>query len=144
MSIPITETSIHNYLNSIQNVINRLASNSAQCKTWCVTVISAVLIFSIDKAKIESIYIGSFLLLLFFFLDAYYLSLERDFRNIYNSFVDKLHNEEKLDKEIYLLKIPTGFVHRTKAILSRFSLSLFPFYIGISVLLLIVYLWYCP
>src|SRR6185436_5494770 len=63
----------------IQSVISRMASNSASCKTWCVTLVTALFALAIDKNKPAAILIGLFPLALFCFLDAYYLSLERDF-----------------------------------------------------------------
>jgi hypothetical protein len=67
------------YLPMIQSVITRLAENSASCKTWCVTLVSALTVLAIDKGKPNAILVAFIPAGVLFFLDAYYLSLERDF-----------------------------------------------------------------
>ena len=37
------------YLTLLQGIINRFAANSSNCKTWCVTLVSAIVVFSADK-----------------------------------------------------------------------------------------------
>jgi hypothetical protein len=32
------------HVNLIQGIINRLANNSASCKTWCLVIVSALLL----------------------------------------------------------------------------------------------------
>jgi hypothetical protein len=107
-----------------------MASNSASCKTWCVTIVSALFALAIDKNKPDAILVGLLPLGLFFLLDAYYLSLERDFRQIYNSFVTKLLTNKASDIDLYLLKpAGSGLKHRTWSLISTiFSLSIIPFY----------------
>lgn len=59
-----------------------------------MTIITALFALAIDKGKPQALCIGLIPLGLFFFLDAYYLSLEHDFRKIYNSFVEKLRTAD--------------------------------------------------
>lgn len=129
MPLTVESESVRAYLSLIQGVINRMASNSASCKTWCVTIVSALFALAIDKNKPDAILVGFLPLGLFFLLDAYYLSLERDFRQIYNSFVTKLLTNKASDADLYNLKpAQSGLKHRTWALISTiFSLSIIPF-----------------
>ena len=40
--VPAESPAVTAHLNMLQTVITRLAGNSAQCKTWCVTLVSAL------------------------------------------------------------------------------------------------------
>ncbi len=87
------KTSIQNHINILQNVISRMASNSANSKTWAITIISAIIVLLIDKSKTNIFYIAYVPLAMFFFLDCFYLGLERHFRTLYNEFIEKKWNQ---------------------------------------------------
>jgi hypothetical protein len=139
MALDIESESVRTYLTLLQGVISRMAGNSAACKTWCVTIVSAIFVLAIDKSKPQAIAVGLLPVVLFLLLDAYYLSLERDFRKVHDLFVQRLHEGTAKAEDVYLFKIPFGFVHRFGAILSSiFSLAVAPFYgVLIAALLLI-------
>lgn len=82
---------VQTQLTILQNVIQRMASNSANCKTWCVTLVSAILVVVVDKNKPLLSLIPVLPIIAFALLDVYYLSMEKAFRNTYNIFVKKLH-----------------------------------------------------
>ncbi|GAA9674617.1 hypothetical protein HpVH123_14510 [Helicobacter pylori] len=68
-------------LKILQGVINRMAQNSLECKKW--TLALAVGVLSIKIEAISHLYglcILGVLLACFYLLDAYYLMLERLFR----------------------------------------------------------------
>lgn len=76
------------HLDLIQQNITRMASNSFIIKGWSVTSIGAMYAFWITKLK-ESYSLHLLLLILvvtliFWGHDAYYLMLERGFRNLYD------------------------------------------------------------
>ena len=64
------------YLEMIQTVINRLASNSFQFKGWFITLIVAVNIFDLNQAPFNKIYVIILTTTIFLFMDVYYLYLE--------------------------------------------------------------------
>lgn len=133
MPLDIEKQSVLAYLNMLQGVINRMASNSANCKTWCVTLVSAILVLTIGKQKPGAILVAWLPLAMFFLLDAYYLSLERDFRRIYEDFLDSMD-----EKKLFRLKPPSRASYRLGAILScMLSFSAYPFY-GVLALALIL------
>jgi hypothetical protein len=104
-------------------------------------LISAVVVFATDKSKPEAIWASLIPLGLFLVLDAYYLGLERKFRALYNEFVGKLHNEEVILADIFSMKppnTPNTLIETGKAII---SISVWPFYILIAVLLIVLKSW---
>src|SRR3954470_13882709 len=64
-----------------QAIIARLAGNSVQAKTWCFTATAAVAALGIGNKHSAGIFAVCLVLLAaFFYLDAYYLTLEQHFR----------------------------------------------------------------
>lgn len=72
------------HLEFIQNVITRMNSNSFQIKGWAVTIVSALLAIYASSKNNYFIMVGVFPIMIFWLLDAYYLSQERKFRALYN------------------------------------------------------------
>ncbi len=75
------------HLEFIQAVISRLAQNSFLIKGWSVTLLTGLLILVLQQ---EKRFAGHVLLVavpatVFWWLDAYYLYLERRFRDLYES-----------------------------------------------------------
>lgn len=79
------------HLEMIQNIINRMASNSFLVKGWCITLVSAVFVLSGKDANTMFIAVAFFPLLMFWILDAYFLRQERLFRKLY----DKVRNTDE-------------------------------------------------
>lgn len=127
--------SVQTHLGILQNVIQRMAANSSQCKAWCITIISAILVIVADKSKPDYAWIAMLPAILFFALDTYYLTLEKGFRHSYNSFVKKIHQGELIANDLYSVE-PSGdtFKHRIKALK---SFSIWGFYIGLVVLIFV-------
>lgn len=133
------------HLEMIQNVITRMGQNSFHAKEWCVTLVSALIAFSLanklDCVGNIALYISLVVTFIFCVIDTYYLYLERGYRSLYKmaaniSFRDK-------DFKSYSLDIPQkdrGFIIFIKAL---FSISTGAFYIlifaGIIVLLYVKY-----
>lgn len=130
-----TSTAVHAHLTIMQSVIQRMASNSSSCKAWCITLVSAILVIVADKGKPQYAWIAVIPTLLFYILDSYYLALEKEFRESYNNFVEKLHNRKIAVNDLFLVA-PAGDIVGSffKAV---FSFSTFPFY---AVLILMIYI----
>ena len=95
-------SSVLAHISMMQGLINRMASNSANSKLWCVTLLAAIFaLFFEDKVKhIEFCYL---IVGLFYFLDCFYLGLERQFVNAQKEFVKMLNegNEQQVAKQIF-------------------------------------------
>lgn len=117
---------VQSHLTILQAVIQRMANNSASSKAWCITLVSAILVIVADKGKPQYAWIAVIPTLLFFVLDAYYLALEKGFRNAYNSFINKLHSEALSASDLFVV-VPQGGLFGLFA-RSIFSFSVWPFY----------------
>jgi hypothetical protein len=124
------------HLNVTQSVIQRMASNCASCKAWCITLVSAILVIVADKGKPQYALIAIIPTVLFLILDAYYLALERMFRQAYNSFIDKLHKGKVVASDLYAVT-PAGNLFKT-FFSSLLSFSIWPFYATLLAMIWIV------
>ena len=119
------------HLEFIQNVINRMANNSFIIKGWCITL-AAALIALLEKKDIDKCYIVfSFLPLLFFwFLDAFYLKTERQYRRLYTDISKKGKKEIDFSMDITLYK--------ECYLEALFSRTLLPFYLSLMGIVLVI------
>lgn len=113
--------SVQAHLQIMQGVINRMASNSASCKAWCITLVSAILVIVADKGKPNYAYIGLLPTVLFLGLDAYYLALERSFRASYNAFIEKVHTGAAVPRDLYAVTLQGSQSSHQLAALRSFS-----------------------
>lgn len=138
MAEPYKENSqaVQAHLSITQSVIQRMAANSASCKAWCITLVSAILVIVADKGKPQFAFIAIIPTLLFLVLDTYYLALERMFRQSYNKFIKKLHRSEIIASDLYAV-IPSGnqMIYFFK---SLSSFSIWPFYLTLVGMIFVV------
>ncbi len=99
--------SVQAHLGILQNVIDRMATNSSSAKSWSITIVSAILVVVADKNKPDYALIALIPTLLFLLLDIYYLGMEKGFRNSYNIFVKKVHEGILTTDDLFSVK-PTG------------------------------------
>ncbi len=116
----------------IQRVIDRLAGNSAQIKSWTIAVLAALLLFS------QSTIVGSdrayggagmiVLALVFWGLDGYYLYQERLFRRLYDE--TRQRSPTEIDYSMDTSNYRTHGLRNHIRLLK--SISLFPFYAALT------------
>lgn len=82
-SIVATES----HLQMIQAVVARLSAQSTTIKGWCVTVTAALLSFGANATTPVICAIALYVVVAFAVLDAYYLTLERAHRRLYEQVV---------------------------------------------------------
>ena len=98
----ISMDDVRQYLQMLQDIINRMASNSSNCKAWAITIFTAMSALMIGVEVIRQwMWIILCPIVLFYFLDAYYLGLENDFRNLEASFIKKLRASEECSISVY-------------------------------------------
>lgn len=131
------------YISLLQDNINRMASNSSNCKTWLITLISAMFAITASKGDfVTNIWMAYVPTILFFFLDCFYLGLERRFRRIEKRFVALITQDVEalkyecephdIDKAIYKFSLPNGHEDEhnplCQTIKAMWSWSTTPFY----------------
>ena len=135
MKIKSDSESIQVHLAIMQGVIQRMAANSSSAKTWCVTLVSAVLVIVADKGKPQYAWIAMLPTIIFAALDIYYLALEKGFRKSYNAFIDKLHANSLKASDLYAVELSGGFV---RLLFEAFkSFSIWGFYVSMAILTIV-------
>ena len=131
----VDSQAVQTHLGIMQSVIQRMASNSALSKAWCIGLVSAVLVVVADKTDPDYAFIAAIPTVLFMVLDTYYLSLERRFIKSYNAFITKLHNGTLAADDLFAV-VPAG-PPLPSFLVSLTSFSIWPFYITLLVLVLL-------
>jgi len=121
------------HLEFIQGVITRMNTNSFILKGWAITLVSALFALAAKDANRTYVLIAYVPIPLFWVLDGFYLSKERQFRELYKKVagleeknVDFIMNVKEYDKE------------RNTWVRTIFSSTLIPFYITLIAVTLIV------
>jgi len=105
--IGVNDASVQAHLSVMQGTIARMATNSSSCKTWCVTLASAILVVVADKELLAHAWIAACPILVFALLDTYYLALEKRLRGAYNEFVRKAHEDRLQPSDLFAI-VPVG------------------------------------
>lgn len=128
---------MQSYLNILQGIITRMATNSANCKTWCISLVSAILVVIADKNKPNYAWITLIPIILFFLLDSYYLAQERSFRAIYNNFIQALHSGNATTDDLFVLVPMRGFSIVQSLLSATLSFAVYPFYLTLVLTVII-------
>lgn len=139
----INSDHLHKHLDILQGIISRMAANSASCKNYCITLVTALLALAFGQSDVTQmlLYIAYIPIVLFFFLDAYYLSLECYFKGEYKTVVQKWQNDNLLAIDLFSIESSEKGLSGFLAVLkSMKSFSVWPFYL--SLLIVVVVLWY--
>lgn len=131
--------SVHSYLTILQSVVTRMATNSSSCKTWCVSLVSAIIVIVAEKTEPDYVWISLIPIVLFLLLDSYYLAIERQFRAVYNDFIRKLHFSTATVEDVFFVAPRTGVTATSWAILCACgSIAIWPFYGLLAFMLFLV------
>jgi hypothetical protein len=126
---------VHAQLQIYQGIVGRMASNSAQSKTWSITIVAALLVLLADRGNVEFAAVAIVPIMLFFFLDSYYLHLERCFIGSYNKFLKHVREGTATDEELFKIAPPTGLGTMCTGVgKSCLSVSVWPFYTTLLIL----------
>jgi hypothetical protein len=106
-----------------------MAENSRNCKTWCVSLVSALLVFS-SKTLALPWFVFLLPVLPLMYLDMYYLALETFYIKSYNTLKDNHLSGTLTEQNVYELDSPNGNLN----IFYQFrSKSVWPFYGALAV-----------
>ena len=121
---------VHAHLSIMQAVIARMADSSRSCKTWCITIIAAILVLGAGMAEFDHLWIAYVPLVLFLGLDMYYLALERRFRATYNAFLQKLRSGNVTAQDLFGI-MPAGSAAKSW-FATLGSIAIWPFYVVLA------------
>jgi hypothetical protein len=117
----------------LQGVINRLAANSASCKTWCLALVSALLSLAAATKTVELFSFALVPVVIFALLDAAYLAQERAYRGLYGNVVASMRDGSYGRHSVFAAGAAFGGRHFLKAF---GSWSIWPIYGGLVALYL--------
>lgn len=116
----------------IQDIIKRMAFNSFMIKGWAITLVVVTLL--LKGTEKHQVWIAFIPLLVFWFLDAYFLRQERMYRILYDWVINN-----RLKTEEYLFDMKTRRFENEVQSIPRimFSITLGWFYGSIAILVII-------
>jgi hypothetical protein len=118
------------HLNSLQAIIARLAGNSAQCKTWCLAIVSTLFGFAGAMKNDKLVAAAIIPIVIFGLVDAAYLGREKAYRELYNSLVNKVRGGTYALSDCFNLSPAANGGHFFSALASW---SIWPIYLGLVV-----------
>ncbi len=137
LNVDANSPAVHTHLTIVQAVIARMAEGSRSSKTWCVIVVSAILVLGAGMTSFDHLWIAYVPLALFLGLDMYYLALEQPFRESYNTFLEKLRNGDVAAADLYEVR-PAGSPI-TSWVATLASPSIWPFYLVLAAVIAFVW-----
>lgn len=82
------------HLEFVQGIISRMSTNSFLLKAWAVTLVAGLFALAAKDANPKYVFVAYLPIVVFWGIDAYFLSKERSFRGLYD------HVRVKPDDEI--------------------------------------------
>lgn len=123
----------YKHLEFIHNTISRMNTNSFFVKGWSITIITAIFIFADDKMNDRVLIISILAVLVFWYLNGYFLQQERKFRALYN----KVRNQS--EDEIDFSMTTKEFKSSKCSLLSGiFGKTIWPLYLVIIIMIIIL------
>ena len=132
------------YLQMMQGNIERMAGNSSNCKTWLVTIVAGFLAIGCGVDALNGwLFLSVMPIFVFWYLDSYYLKLERGMRNRQRYFINNYRSDDIYSKALYDFKTleqeqddkDNGY-KSTEGVM--WTTSEYPFYLGLFLVVLII------
>ena len=120
------------HLGYIQGVVNRMGNNSFLVKGWAIALTAAILAVSISNVDAKLICVALFSVLIFWWLDSYYLRQEKVYRKFYDRIADDSVSVSPFSMNANVVGDEVASVMRV-----AITKTVFPFYFPMFSLLLI-------
>jgi hypothetical protein len=134
--LPADNAAVIAHVNLLQGVISRLANNSASCKTWCLTLVGALVSLAGATHVPGIITFALVPVVIFGFLDSMYLGQERSYRDLYGRIIGKIRDGSYTSANAFEARAPLGI---GRVIGAFTSWSIYPVYLGLIGAYLIAY-----
>jgi hypothetical protein len=146
---PLEKEIIHKELDLIQDIIKRMAANSFEVKKWLIGILTAIVVFKHEEllgGNANLILLLLVPILCFWYLDAFFLSTEKKYREMYKWVItyrsqsDKyLYDLNTMEREFPIDNI-TNLSENSILNVMFTNMTLCPFYV-VPIVFVIVY-WY--
>lgn len=126
------------HLEMIESIIDRMANNSFVLKGWAITLIAAIFALADKTTEQKYILIAYVPLIVFWFLDSYYLQLERKYKALFIEV--RLKNEKDIDFNMDFRKVDKKTKKNNKLYYYRclFAITECFFYIPVVMVITII------
>jgi len=124
------------HLEFIQNIITRMNSNSFMLKAWTITLVSALFALAANDTNMNYVLVSYIAIPVFWILDGFYISQERQYRSLYTDVAKKSQNE--IDFSLDATQYNKGKNTWISGIISK---TLIPFY-GISIVATLIVMFF--
>lgn len=111
------------HLEFIQLTVIRMNVNSFMIKGWLVTLVAGIFVLSNKDSNPAFLWITPFISILFWTLDAFFVSTERKYRSLYDEI--RLKQEHEIDYSMNVSKYEDG---KNTFFMSLLSMTLLLFY----------------
>ncbi|HEV2904140.1 MAG TPA: hypothetical protein VGW32_03785 [Pyrinomonadaceae bacterium] len=124
------------HMTMLQSIISRLANNSAACKTWCLTLVGALVSLA-GATKVPGIITFTLIpITIFGFLDTMYLAQEKAYRALFNDVVGQIRAGTYCLTDTFEAKAALKLNYVGQALKSW---SIWPVYLGLIAAYLFAY-----
>ena len=121
------------HLDYIHNTINKMSTNSFLIKGWAITIVSALFIFSDNKMNERILAIAVLSMIVFWYLNGYFLHQERKFRALYDKV--RILSESQID---FSMSTKEFKKNRYSLISGIFGKTIWPLYLSIIIMIIII------
>ena len=122
----------------IQNIITRMGANSFSLKSWAVTLVAGILALSSNETDKTYFLIAFIPIVVFWFLDSYYLQLERKYIQLFEYIRKSEYVEIDFDLKLKKAEYQIKNNEKLKFYSCFFSKTEWLFYIPIGIIVGIV------
>ncbi|HEY2234886.1 MAG TPA: hypothetical protein VGK01_15550 [Candidatus Angelobacter sp.] len=125
---PADNPAVAAHMNMLQGIISRLANNSASSKTWCLTLVGALVSLT-GATHVSGIVTFALVpIVIFGFMDTMYLAQEKAYRDVHAHIVKRIRDGSYSISDAYDAKAPMALRHVGYSLASW---SIFPVYGGL-------------
>lgn len=131
-------SSLHKEIDLIQNCITRMAQNSFMIRGWAISivVITWAIIGIVESWGSIALILLLLPILMFWYLDAFFLMTERRYRDMYKSILEKRLKDKNFENmyDLNPNNFKNGFMDLPKCMISK---TLWPFYLSLIVVVVV-------
>ena len=120
------------HLEMVEGVIERMGNNSFQLKGWAVTLVALVSALAAQGSDKRFFLLAFIPLFAFWFLDSFYLQMERKYKVLYKRVADKAENDINFNMDTRSITYTEDEAKRICFCSCLFSKTEWPFYLIIA------------
>lgn len=129
MTLSSIDAHVHKSMDLLQANLDRMCQLSNTCKAWCIALVSAVLLFAIKEQQRDMLMVLMMPVGLFYVLDAYYLSVERELLALARTLAEKVRTKKVQMSDVFMIRTSKGRARLFLLAKAMFwSWSTLPFY----------------